>query len=277
MNEDLIERIQKYLSGEFSEEERSLFESEINSSEELKKQVDFLRDLNVVIKANSRTDLKKRMQEIEAELQNDEAILEPAASRPANAAHASSANSGPTILSYFAIAASVLLVLGMFFLFKDSILKQSKEIAKTEQGKVEKDSTTHVFFGEIPITSISDSKFGFVNDTSKTVLHLIIEKPIVIDSTTVGIFYKQKNDTLYLRSSETNMKPKLYEFYIEEARAEKEDKNGQVIEVIKPELKGFYLEISNEFYEIKNSANYVPLYKVDSAKKELLQFYTNRK
>jgi len=277
MNEDLIERIQKYLSGEFSEEERSLFESEINSSEELKKQVDFLRDLNIVIKTNSRTDLKERMQEIEAELQNDEAILETAAARPANAAPASSANSGPTILSYFAIAASVLLVLGMFFLFKDSILKQSKEIAKTEQGKVEKDSTTQVFFGEIPITSISDSKFGFVNDTSKTVLHLVIEKPIVIDSTTVGDFYKQKNDTLYLRSSETNMKTKLYEFYIEEARVEKEDKNGQVIEVIKPELKGFYLEISNEFYEIKNSANYVPMFKVDSAKKELLQFYTNRK
>ena len=277
MNEDLIERIQKYLSGEFSEEERSLFESEINSSEELKKQVDFLRDLNVVIKANSRTDLKKRMQEIEAELQNNEVVLEPAAASPANAAHDASANSGTSILSYFAIAASVLLVVGMFFLFKDSFIKPSKEIAKTEQGKVEKDSTTQVFFGEIPITSISDSKFGFVNDTSKTVLHLVIEKPIVIDSTTVGDFYKQKNDTLYLRSSETNMKTKLYEFYIEEARVEKEDKNGQVIEVIKPELKGFYLEISNEFYEIKNSANYVPMFKVDSAKKELLQFYTNRK
>lgn len=277
MNEDLIERIQKYLAGEFSEEERSLFESEINKSEELKKQVDFFKDLNVVVKANSRADLKKRMQEIEAELQNNEVVLEPAAARPAHAGHTASANSGTSILSYFAIAASVLLVVGMFFLFKDSFIKQSKEIAKTEQGKVEKDSTTQVFFGEIPITSISDSKFGFVNDTSKTVLHLVIEKPIVIDSTTVGDFYKQKNDTLYLRSSETNMKTKLYEFYIEEARVEKEDKNGQVIEVIKPELKGFYLEISNEFYEIKNSANYVPLFKVDSAKKELLQFYTNRK
>ncbi len=266
MNEDLIERIQKYLSGEFSEEERSLFESEINSSEELKKQVDFFRDLNVVVRANSHADLKKRMQKIEAEL-----ILEPAA------ANAARAKSDPTILSYFAIAASVLLVVGMFFLFKDSLLKPSKEIAKTEKEKLEKDSTTQVFFVDIPINSISDSKFGFVNDTSKTVLHLAIEKPIVIDSTTVGIFYKQKNDTLYLRSSETNMKTKLYEFYIEEARVEKEDKNGQVIEVIKPELKGFYLEISNEFYEIKNSANYVPLFKVDSAKKELLQFYTNRK
>ena len=99
INEQDIELIEKYLFGKLSEQEKAAFEQRLKNDMELAEEVDFMRDLKISSSEFGREELKNKLKKIAHEYKAIEI------------------KQNPSIRTYLAIAASIIVVIGIAALF----------------------------------------------------------------------------------------------------------------------------------------------------------------
>lgn len=99
INEQDIELIEKHLFGKLSEKEKTAFEQRIKDDTEFAQEVDFIRDFKICAKEFGREELRNKLKKIAEEHKAIET------------------QQNPSIRTYFAIAASIIVVIGIAALF----------------------------------------------------------------------------------------------------------------------------------------------------------------
>lgn len=283
MNEEIIERIELYLSGELSLEQKSLFEKELQTNEELEKQVQFMRNLPQAVQINAENIIRKQLKELEGNLPKVELETQ-GSGEPAKVIPMPQPASGTRWMQY-AIAASVLLLMGLF-IFKDQLFTTNTGNQLAEKDKLSDTLKTVIDVGEhnanqlavssLDVTSVTDDKFGFVKNSLEKKITLVVE----VDSTLLnqGVkygLYKFQRDSLFVRKASLETKIKIYYFDVKSQSGQMIDStSGELLEYEKPPLKGLFAFGMGNFFRIESKSDYTPLVKVNTAEKELLKFYT---
>jgi hypothetical protein len=177
-NQTVHDNIDRYLRNEMNSAERNDFEAELAQNEELSASLAFVQDMQTALTLQHREALKKKFQSFEEE-DIKVVVLTTAKSQ----------------WKYYAIAASLLLVVGAWFLFqpsanndtaktnptitKDSIIKKTQpfiekskqEIATTKEKKKENTATQKF---HLPIENIGSESLGLAG-SEKEFLDISIE------------------------------------------------------------------------------------------------------
>jgi hypothetical protein len=309
MTEEIIERIERYLSGELSEAEHISFEKEMQINNSLQKQVEFMRLLPKAIQIHS---LKKELKEIEAKLPRVEFVPEEkeveadyviGAKRSiseelSQVAEPMSEYPKPKSISRslwirYAVAASVLLLVGIF-LFRDEIFKSrinQNQFAENKADSLKQEKQKNVLpekqvaVVNLTITKIEDSKFGFVKNQ--------LERKIVVvqetDSAAIRAFalgktgntiqdglYLLVQDTLYVNTGVLEKSIQVFDFDIKAQTGDSINSVGEMVHYQKPPIQGLYLLRSIHFYKIMKTQSYKPLVPVEKSELELLKSYASK-
>jgi LPXTG-motif cell wall-anchored protein len=235
MNGDLMEELEKYINGALNESERSDFEAKLQNDPELKEELDFKLSLRNVARAYEKDLLKDRLKQIQSQLPK----------------------TGETKFnwSYLAIAASLLLLVGIFFLthktFHERVdyAKLKKETSPFT-AELKAANEIQVARKEIIITKIDKGKFGFANHPMEGSLVAYIKKPRIVDSSNTGVFYKFENDNLFIRATDSISELKVFKFNIARENEQKINEKGEMVYSEKPELKGLYIKLNGDFYKL---------------------------
>jgi len=283
MSEEIIERIEQYLNGELSPEQKSSFEKELLNNEELKKQVAFIQALPKAVQVSTEDTIRKQLKEIESGLPKVKFEME-GKGEATKVIPMPSPVSGSRWMQY-AIAVSVLLLVGLF-IFKDQIFKDQNTVSQIAEKEKSVDSLNTVIdvaehkakqlaVYSIAVTSVEDGKFGFVKNSLEKKVSVIVE----VDTTLMkkGVkygLYKFQNDSLFILTGVLETKISIYNYNVKAQTGQMIDSTGQLLEYEKPELKGMFLAGFGNYFRIEKQAEYSPLVKVNPTESELLKFYT---
>lgn len=283
MNEETVERIEQYLNGELSPEQKNLFERELQTNQELQKQVAFMRNLPKAVQLSAENAIRKQLKELESRLPKvnikTQNIGEPAKVIPMPQ---------PVYNSrwmQYAVAASILLLVGLF-IFKDQIFTSGRveQIAKQRDlidtlntvVDLEHQRSNRLAVSVLDVTGISDDKFGFVKNSLEKKITLIVEidTSLLNQGVNYGL-YKFQRDSLFLLSGSLETKIKIFYFDVKSQSGQMIDSTtGELLVYEKPALKGLFAYGMGSFFRIENKTEYSPLSKVNAAERELLKFYT---
>lgn len=299
MNEEQIERIELYLNGELSLEQKSLFEKELQANEELQKQVQFMRNLPKAVQISAENAIRKQLKELEGNL--PKVKLETQGSGEAAKVIPMPQPASGTRWMQYAIAASVLLLMGLF-IFKDQLfttntgnqLAENDKLADTLKTLIDvglrnntslstpdrrfhlKHKTNQLAVSSLDVTSVIDDKFGFVKNSLEKKITLVIKVDSALFNQGIKYgLYNFQRDSLFVRTASLETKIKIYYFDIKSQSGQMIDStSGELLEYEKPPLKGLFAFGMGNFFRIESKSDYTPLVKVNTAEKELLKFYT---
>jgi len=300
MKEETVARIEQYLNGELSENDRISFEKEIQIDSELQKQVEFMRLLPKAVRAHTEMSLKNKLKEIEAKLPNVKFESEESTKKPAEPPIV---KMEPRYVSSnywmrYAVAASVLLVLGLF-LFKDEIFKtdvnqnqvaQNGKDTVNQQLQGESLNQKQIAFTTVSVTRIEDGKFGFVKNGLQRKLVIVHETDsTILKEPTGGIIvdgprarelkyglYRLISDTLFLATGSLETSIQVFDLDVKAQRSQMIDSSGQMIEYDKPALQGLFIFMASDFFKIIKTEKYAPLVVVKKSELGLLKYYTTK-
>jgi hypothetical protein len=313
MNEEIIDKIERYLNEQLSQTERSEFENELQANIELQKQVEFMRNLPKAVKAHTEDALRLQLKEIEKQL--PEVEFEPEEEEVAIHAYREQRSLGskramsaqprieqapPKSISSsnwvrYAVAASILLFVGVF-LFRDEIFngrENQNQVAQNgndtlnTHSQVNQDKEKRVAVSSLNVTRIEDGKFGFVKNGLEKKLILVQEVDPTLLNEYEGVngvgpramqmrpgVYRLMNDTLFIRTGKLQTVIQVFDLDVKAQRSQMVDSLGQIIEYDKPALQGLFIMISIDFFKIEKVENYSPLIQVKKSELQLLKFYT---
>lgn len=283
MNEEIIERIEQYLNGELSLEQKNLFERELQTNQELQKQVEFMRNLPKAVQLTAENAIRKQLKELESSLPKVE-LKTQNPGEPAKVIPMPQPASSSRWMQY-AVAASILLLVGLF-IFKDQIFTSGRveQIAKQSDlidtlntiVDLEHQEPKQLAVSQLDVTSVTDDKFGFVKNSLEKKITLIIEIDTSLLNQGVNYsLYKFQRDSLFVLTGTLETKIKIFYFDIKAQSGQMIDSTtGQLIEYEKPALKGLFAYGMGSFFRIENKTAYSPLSKVNTSERELLKFYT---
>lgn len=283
MNEETIERIEQYLNGELSPEQKNLFERELQTNQELQKQVEFMRSLPKAVQLSAENAIRKQLKELESKLPKVESKTQKLG-EPAKIIPMPNPVSGSRWMQY-AVAASILLLVGLF-IFKDQIFTSGRveQIAK-QSDLIDTLNTIVDLEGQKPkqlavsvldVTDITDDKFGFVKNSLEKKITLIVEidTSLLNQGVNYGL-YKFQRDSLFVLTGTLETKIKIFYFDIKAQSGQMIDSTtGELLVYEKPALKGLFAYGMGSFFRIENKTAFSPLSKVNAAERELLKFYT---
>lgn len=285
MTEEVIDKIERYLNGEMSAAELSVFENELKNNSELQQQVEFMRLLPGAIEAHSDEQLRKQLKDFEATLpkieknqdnkiyriEDDSEILaaEPISEFNNKDGRAAANLRDPKSISFpywakMALAASVLLLVGLF-IFKDMLFKSGIE------GNQIAGNTIKPIIQSKSIKTIGDSGFGFAADSSEvkiwivqisdtTLLNNYIAEQLqgragtpagdgLMDNSIAGLYYFN-GDSLFIISEKVDSAVELYDINV----AAQKSNNIET-----PELRGMYLHFKGMYYKLEMVNKHTPL------------------
>ncbi len=267
MTEELIDKIEKYLNGELTESERISFEGEITNDAELKDKVEFMRAIPLVAKKHAQEELKKKLDSFSFEGWYVEGA---AAASMTELTETGSARQSDK-WRYLAVAASVVLVVGIFFLInrnnenKLQLAKESKRLQDSINAiqELNRFIETPIASTLLPVNEIGETSFGFADTNKKDSLVIVLFRASA--SGLVGVYGKFQNDTIYFSASESR--------HFEVFRISANNT------LSKPNVEGIYLmEVSQLMYRIPQSDTLVPLTPVGhDLQEEILKYLLSEK
>ncbi len=225
MKDELINKIDDYLNGKLSEDNKVAFEAELKSNENLRKQVAFMRALPNAIKANAENKIIQKLKEFESSAEPIEELLveedveiyayrEPAlgskrAIYPSKKYDPESPKETSIVpwWKYAAVAASILLIVGVSFLINwtnnENRLQLAKETERLQDSiksveQLKRFAETPIASMSLPVTEIGEPEFGFAHLSISDSLTIIVVSAV---EPTVEVYGKFKNDTIYFRAT----------------------------------------------------------------------------
>jgi hypothetical protein len=277
--EDNINKIEQYLNGSLSDAEKLAFEKEMEQNPELKEEVELLRILPKAIQLHEENKVREQLKELEneARLQEEERRTA-AAVRPAAYIPPTAGLSGRSWLKYVAVAASILLLAGLFFLYERRNDQQDLTgLANVDHKKTMKLNNSSVVVADrlVEVKYFgAETGFGFIENKSVEKLRLIVQ----IDSSYKGWgMYCLRRDSLLVVSSNTDTALTVYHFNVSAGKEQMKGPAGEIIVYEKPPLIGIFLFGYGEFFKIEELDVFSKLDKVSDAEKELLMDYIRAK
>ncbi len=287
MSEETIERIEQYLNGELSKEQKEAFDAELRTNDELQKQLAFMQALPMAVQASAEGSMRKQLKELESEL-------------PKVQNQKSDDGEAPKLIPItrwmqYAVAASVLLLIGLF-IFKEQIFKDPTvnmpmaDKIKNNDTLSLSQQTKQIATYDVGVKSIADGSIGFVKSTLEKKVTVVVEVDSMLKQKQGEVLtgkgagpvaktyryglYKFQNDTVFVLTGVLETKISIYYFDVKPETGQLIDSTGQLIEYEKPALRGMFLAGFDNYFRIEKNKEYQPLVLVSATELNLLKFYT---